>query len=168
MPQPCSLYLVRHAIAEERGADHPDDSQRPLTGRGTAKFRKISRGFARLDPDVNLILTSPLVRARQTADILAHDLRGHPAVVETAAMTPSASFTDLLSELGLHSGRGGIALVGHEPSLSAFAARLVAAKGAIEFKKGGVARIDVEGLPPALPGRLVWLVPPRLFAGLGR
>jgi phosphohistidine phosphatase len=168
MPQPCTLYLVRHAIAEDRGPDYPDDSQRPLTARGISRFRKVARGFASLDPGVELVLTSPYERARHTANILSEELRGHPKVVETDAMTPEADFADLVGELGAHAGRSAIALVGHEPTISQFAARLVGAKGSVEFKKGAVARIDVETLPPSRPARLAWLVPPRIFASLSR
>ncbi len=73
-----SLYLVRHAIAAERGEQYPDDAKRPLTTQGMTRFRKAVRGLAELDVEVDLILTSPFVRARQTADILSEQLRGHP------------------------------------------------------------------------------------------
>jgi phosphohistidine phosphatase len=168
MPEPCTLYLIRHAIAEDRGPDYPDDSQRPLTQRGIARFRKVAQGFASLEPGIEVILTSPFERARHTANILAEELRGHPKVVETAAMTPDAEFADLVGELGAHAGRTAIALVGHEPTISIFAARLLAAKGTVEFKKGGVARIEVATLPPSRPGRLVWLATPRMLAALRR
>lgn len=166
MPQPCSLYLVRHAIAADRGPEYPDDSQRPLTSRGVARFRKVARAFASLDLGVELVLTSPFERARHTANILAEELSGHPKVVETGALTPEAGFADLVGELGAHAGRTAIALVGHEPTISEFGVRLVGAKGGLEFKKGAIARIDVGNLPPSHPGRLVWLVPPRILANL--
>ena len=69
-----SIYLVRHAIAAERGDDWPDDAKRPLTHGGAAKMRRISRGLRALDPAIDLIAASPLVRARQTAEILAEGL----------------------------------------------------------------------------------------------
>jgi phosphohistidine phosphatase len=166
MAEPCSLYLVRHAIAADRGSDYPDDSKRPLTSRGISRFKKAARGFASLGPGIELVLTSPLTRARQTADILADVLPEHPPVVETPAMEPGGRFADLLAELGAQSRRGVVALVGHEPSISQFAARLLGARGTLEFKKGGIARIDVDAFPPTGPGRLVWLVPPRVFVGL--
>ena len=187
MPQPCSLYLVRHAIAEERGPEYPDDSKRPLTARGIARFRKVARGFASDRPGIDLILTSPFERARHTANILAEALPGHPKVVETEALTPEAEFADLVGELSAHAGREAIALVGHDPSISEFAARLVGAKGSVEFKKGVVARIDVGRLPPigtgppglagpaarvrqrrsvVRKGRLRWLATPKLLPGV--
>jgi phosphohistidine phosphatase len=168
MAQSCTLYLVRHAIAEDRGPEYPDDSQRPLTPRGVSRFRKVARGFASLEPGVQLILTSPYERARHTANILAEELRDDPAVVETAAMTPEAEYADLVGELGAHTGRTAIALVGHEPTISEFAARLLVCKGSVEFKKGGIARIDVPALPPSRPGRLIWVAPPRILGDLRR
>ena len=71
MAGPYELYLIRHALAEERGDKWPDDSRRPLTAGGIAKMKKTARGLARLDIRLDVILTSPLVRTRQTADIVS-------------------------------------------------------------------------------------------------
>jgi phosphohistidine phosphatase len=161
-----SLYLVRHAIAAERGDDYPDDAKRPLTGEGMSRFRKAARGLVEVGVEVDLILTSPFVRARQTADILSEQLRGKPPVVETNALVPGAPHADLVAELANHATRSALALVGHEPGIGTTAARLVGARGAFAFKKGGVCRIDVAGLPPAGPGQLVWFVPPKMLVGV--
>jgi phosphohistidine phosphatase len=161
-----SLYLVRHAIAGERGDEYPDDSKRPLTAEGMSRFRKAARGLVEAGMEVDVILTSPFVRARQTADILSEELRGNPPVVETNALVPGAPHADLIAELANHEKRSALALVGHEPAIGAAAARLVGAKGTFAFKKGGVCRIDVAGLPPAGAGQLVWFVPPRMLVGL--
>jgi phosphohistidine phosphatase len=161
-----SLYVVRHAIAAERGDDYPDDSKRPLTGEGMARFRKAGRGLVEIGVEVDLILTSPFVRARQTADILSEQLRGHPPVVETNALVPGAAHADLIAELANHSKRSALALVGHEPGIGMAAARLIGAKGAFEFKKGAVCRIDVSSLPPAGPGRLIWFATPKMLVGM--
>jgi phosphohistidine phosphatase len=161
-----TLYLVRHAIAGERGDEYPDDSLRPLTGEGMARFRKAARGLVEVGVEIDLILTSPFVRARQTADILSGQLRGNPAVVETDALIPGAAHADLIAELANHAKRSALALVGHEPGIGMAAARLVGAKGAFAFKKGGVCRIDVAGLPPEGPGQLVWFVPPKMLVGV--
>ncbi len=168
MPDGYSLYLVRHAIAAERGDAYPDDTKRPLTSEGAAKFRKVARGLAALDPGVDLVLTSPLVRARQTAEILAQHLPGHPPIVDTNALLPGATFSDLVAELGRHARRSGIALVGHEPGMGTSTARLLGLKGTLEFKKGGVCRVDVDSLPPAGPGHLVWFAPPKVLSKAGR
>ena len=76
MARPCELYLVRHAIAAERGGDWPDDDKRPLTQRGVARFKEAVEGFNKLDDGIDEIFTSPLVRARQTAELLAAGLPG--------------------------------------------------------------------------------------------
>ncbi len=68
---PCELYVVRHAIAAERGADWPDDDKRPLTEKGIARFKDGVAGLTWLDVVLDEIFTSPLVRAKQTADLLA-------------------------------------------------------------------------------------------------
>jgi phosphohistidine phosphatase len=158
------IYFVRHAIAEDRGQDYPDDSLRPLTSKGIARFRKVARRLAALDVSVDVILSSPFTRARQTADILAEALDRHPDVVETHAMEPEADFDSLRAALEPHRKAAAIALVGHNPSVGEFAARLIGLRTPIEFKKGGVCRIDVDSLPPAGPGRLRWLAIPRMLS----
>jgi phosphohistidine phosphatase len=161
-----SLYLVRHAIAAERGDQYPDDSKRPLTSRGISRFRKAARGLVELGSDVDLILSSPFVRARQTADILSDQLRGHPPIAETMALAPGGSFKDLLAELGQHARMGGIALVGHEPDIGELAARLAGCTRRFEFRKGGACRIDVDQFPPSAAGSLVWLATPKMLVGM--
>ena len=71
MGAPCELYLVRHAIAAERGDEWPDDSKRPLTERGIARFRECITGLSKLDVAIDEIFSSPLIRAKQTAELLA-------------------------------------------------------------------------------------------------
>ncbi len=161
------LYIVRHAIAEERGDKFPDDSLRPLSGKGIERFQKVARGLRALDVSIDRILTSPLVRARQTADILAQEVDGRPNVVEVRALVPDATFEDLSAALEACRGLSSIALVGHEPSIGKFAARLVGVRAALEFKKGAICRVDVDTLPPAGPGRLRWFAWPKMLAPLG-
>lgn len=163
-----ALYVIRHAIAAERGDEYPDDATRPLTPHGTSRFRKVARGLAALEAEIDVILTSPMVRARQTAEILSQQLRGHPPVVETAALEPGARYQDLFAELGRHARVTGIALVGHQPGIGEIAARLVGHRGSFEFRKGAVCRIDIDQLPPPGPGRLRWFAPPKMLASLSR
>ena len=166
MPDTCRIYIVRHAIAAERGTAYPDDALRPLTSAGIEKFRKVAKGLGWLDVRVDRILTSPLVRARQTADILAEHLPGRPAVVETDALAPGATFDDLRSHMEAFGRCSSVALVGHEPGVGEIAARLLGLRHPLVFKKGGVCRIDMEALPPAGPGELRWFAPPRMLARL--
>jgi phosphohistidine phosphatase len=161
-----SLYLVRHAIAAERGEEYPDDNLRPLTPKGIAKFRKAVEGLGRLDLSIDRILTSPLVRARQTADILAGGLSDSPQVVETDALCPGARFELLLQAIAPCGHCQAIALVGHEPGIGETAARLVGASDALAFGKGAVCRIDFERLPNEGPGRLRWFMTQKILRRL--
>ena len=166
MAHGCSLYLVRHAIAAERGEEYPDDSKRPLTSDGAAKFRKAARGLAELGVEVEAILTSPFTRARQTAELLAAELSGHPQVIEVASLEPGMRFEQLVDALKEHRGCATLALVGHEPGIGAAAARLIGSETALEFKKGAVCRIDVEACPPSEPGALRWFMTQKILKGL--
>jgi len=158
-----TLYVVRHAIAAERGEQYPDDTKRPLTPRGMTRFRQAVKGLTALGVTLDQILTSPLVRARQTADIMAEEFPGRPPVVETRALAPGASFESLIDALAEYARYREIALVGHEPGIGGVAARLVAAQRPFDFKKGAICRIDVDALPPAAPGQLRWFVTPKIL-----
>ena len=157
------LYLIRHGIAEERGAKWPDDAKRPLTEDGIARLRKIARSLARLGVTVDMIVTSPLVRARQTAEIVAAGLDPHPHIATAESLAPGGTFAQVMSDLEKHAKRSRIALVGHEPGIGELAARFIGTRHAIPFKKGAVCRIDIEGVPPAGPGELRWFLTPKLM-----
>src|SRR5262245_14856186 len=162
------LYLIRHGIAEERGDAWPDDTKRPLTERGAARLRKAARALAKLGVSIEVVLTSPLARTRQTAEIVAAAFDPRPAIVNVDALAPGGGQTTVLSELEKHMRRGRIAIVGHEPGLGELAGRLIGLRHALEFKKGAVCRIDVETLPPRGAGALRWFLTPKLLRGLRR
>jgi phosphohistidine phosphatase len=162
------LYLIRHGVAEERGDAWPDDTKRPLTDEGMSRMRKATRGLAELGVSLDVILTSPLVRARQTAEILAAGLDPAPGVVTVEALAPGGAYTALVAELPKHARRTRLALVGHEPGIGELAARLIGSRHPIEFKKGAVCRIDLDELPPNGPGDLRWLLPPKILRSLRR
>jgi phosphohistidine phosphatase len=138
------LYLVRHAIAAERGEEWPDDTKRPLTERGIARFKEVVAGLRWLDVALDEIITSPLVRAKQTAELLATGIEGKPVVRLLDALAP-----------------------GHEPDLGELAAHLVGASRPMPFRKGGVCRIDVETLTSKRAGTLHWFLPPKALRKLG-
>jgi phosphohistidine phosphatase len=168
MAGPYELYLIRHGIAEERGEKWPDDAKRPLSADGMSKMEKTARGLARLDIEFDVILTSPLIRTRQTADIVAAELSPHPAIVNTDALAPGGDFAAVMTALEKQSRRTRIALVGHEPAIGELAARLIGSRHPIEFKKGAICRIDVDEIPPNGPGDLRWFAPPRLLRAIKR
>jgi phosphohistidine phosphatase len=158
------LYLVRHAIAAERGPQWPRDEERPITKDGAARMREIVKGVRRLDESIDLILTSPLARARQTADLLAAGLSPAPAIRAVAALAPGSSPPQILAALSaLRTRAEAIALVGHEPGLGLLAAWLISARTPPPFKKGGICRIDLDDWPPARGGRLIWLATPKML-----
>ncbi len=157
------LYLIRHGVAEPKGEAWPDDRKRPLTDAGMKQMRKVARGLRRLGTEIDLVLTSPLVRTVQTADIVSAVFETKPDVLTTSALAPRAPYTALLTELARHERYARIALVGHEPSSGDVARHLLKAGRRIDFKKGGVCRIDVDALPPSGRGDLRWFVPPDIL-----
>jgi phosphohistidine phosphatase len=162
------LYLVRHAIAEERGPKWPDDRERPLTPDGISKMRRGVSGFETLAEPVALILTSPLLRAMQTAEVLSKGLATHPEIVTLELLSPGGSPSAIAAALAKYTKPRSIALVGHEPDLGALAAWLIGAKESVPFKKGGIARIETSDWPATRQSQLVWLATPKMLRRLGR
>jgi phosphohistidine phosphatase len=160
------LYLVRHAIAAERGDDWPDDTKRPLTTRGIHRFKDSLPGVEELEVSIEEIFSSPLVRAKQTADLLAAGVPGTPPVKLLDSLAPGHSPTTVMTQLAKTAKRQRIALVGHEPDLGELAAHLIGATRPLLFKKGGMCRIDIGGLGPKRTGSLMWFVTPKVLRGL--
>ena len=160
------LYLVRHGIAAERGPEYPDDSKRPLTSEGISRFRKETKALAALDVDIDQIISSPLVRAKQTAEILAQAVPSHPSIEMSDALAPAGTPAAVFQELAKHMRKARIALVGHEPNIGELAARLIGSRTPVEFKKGAICRIDFEVFPPKGHGHLRWFLPPRVLRKL--
>src|SRR5438105_300736 len=117
MPGPFERYLIRHGNAEDRGEKWPDDAKRPLTEEGMSRMKKSVRGLARLGVTIDVVLTSPLVRTKQTAEIVAAGLDPRPSLVSVDSLAPAGSHAAVLSDLEKHSRKKRIALVGHEPNI---------------------------------------------------
>src|SRR5919108_5112448 len=98
MAGPYELYLIRHAIAEQRGDAWPDDSKRPLSEDGMARMRRTARGLVRLGVSLDVILSSPLVRTRQTAEIISGALAARPSIVNVESLAPAGSYADVIRE----------------------------------------------------------------------
>ncbi len=155
------LLLVRHAKAEDReGFDGPDD-ERPLTANGRQKFRAAAKGLRKLAPDISLLATSPLLRARQTAEVLARVFAAR-GIVEQDLLAPGSSRKALLGWLAEQADDDVVALIGHEPDLSELATYLLARnpRPLLEFRKGAAALVRFDGPPVAGQGVLEWLLPP--------
>src|SRR5688572_2370355 len=162
------LYLIRHGIAAERGENYPDDTKRPLTAEGIQKLRREGKALVSLDVSFDVILTSPLVRTRQTAETIASVFRTAPPIINVQALAPGGTHNAIVDELSRQHRRHHIAIVGHEPGIGELAARLMGLRRALEFKKGAICRIDVAALPPAGPGQLRWFLTPRILRKIGK
>jgi phosphohistidine phosphatase len=163
----CEIYLVRHAIAAERGDEWPDDAKRPLTTRGIARFKEVVAGLAELEAGVDEIFASPLVRAKQTAALLAAGLPGKAPIKTLDALAPGHSPSAVMHELARAAKRHRVALVGHEPGLGELAAHLIGASRALPFRKGGIACIHLQSFTSRRAGELQWLAMPKMLRGLG-
>jgi phosphohistidine phosphatase len=162
------LYLIRPAEALPVGEDGiVGDEQRPLSEASRAQCRALSEALQRLGARFEKVVSSPLVRAKQTAELL---LAGWPApapeMVECDALRPGGKRKELarfLQGLGTESA----VVVGHNPDLSMFAAWLIGAREAqVELARGGVARIDTDGSPGKGAGTLAWALTPNLYEAL--
>ena len=161
-----TLYLIRHGIATKRHQDLADE-QRPLTSQGRLKTQQVAQRLCQLDLHFDLILTSPLVRARQTAEIL--QAAGLSTQVNlSSTLAPLGDFNQWLRWLNSWQDSGGnsLALVGHQPDLSQWAERLVwgQPKEVLELKKAGVMGLTLPKTGSAAGNsQLFWLTPPKLL-----
>jgi phosphohistidine phosphatase len=160
------IYLVRHGVAAEQGPEFPNDDERPLTSDGIERMRVEVLGLRELDVRLDRVLTSPLVRAVQTAEILAAGIGCEAPLVTVDALRPGGRYDALLAALRRHGNDRSVALVGHMPSIGDIAARLIGAKAPLAFKKGGICCIETDDLPPSSAGELRWFVPPRALRAL--
>jgi phosphohistidine phosphatase len=167
-----NLYLMRHGIALAQ--DDPSvarDAERPLTSKGLKRMRKAARGLSALAIPFDSILTSPLIRARQTADIVASTLGLETYLEEISGLAPESNVEHLMFSLTRYQDRKHMLLVGHEPLLSSVAAHLLGGRKPaslnVEFKKGGLCRIEIDSLPAAAPGTLHWFLTPKQLRLLG-
>ena len=163
-----SLYLIRHGLAAERGDNYPDDTKRPLTSEGVQKLRRESKALVALDVTFDIILTSPLTRTRQTAEVIGAAFRNAPPIVNMASLAPGGAHAAIIEELSKYHRRHQLALIGHEPGIGELAGRLIGLRRPLDFKKGAICRIDVTALPPAAPGRLRWFLSPRILRRIGK
>lgn len=163
------IILFRHGPAAERdSARWPDDGARPLTARGTDRTHAAASGLAKLEPGVRRIVTSPLLRADMTAEILAEVF--DEATRETLdALAPGGSYRGILEFVRGLPGDDPVVLVGHEPDLGKLAGILAfGAPAALPLKKAGACAFDFDGPPTPGTGRLLWLLPPRVLRRMAK
>ena len=163
------VLIIRHAVAEDKerfARTGRPDRERPLTAEGRRKFKKTLKALGRAAPKIRVLLTSPFVRARQTAD-LALKIFPKARRVVMPALASGGNRRQIVSWLSSRKPADAVALVGHEPDLSRLAAELVGVKSPpLGFKKGGAGLIHFEGRAAAGRGRLEWLLTPALMKRL--
>jgi phosphohistidine phosphatase len=159
------LFLLRHGAAVERGTHgFKDDATRPLTPKGRRQLRKTAAAMKKLECDFDLILSSPLVRAEQTAEIVAAGLKQQKRLRISNALAPGGTTADLLRQLEHEKpAPEKILLVGHEPDMSRLVSLLAAGDGelAMDFKKGGLCKLDAGKLRAGKCATLAWLLTPK-------
>jgi len=155
------LYLMRHGTAEQPD-DSGADARRALTAQGRERVEAVARGLAALGVEPKEVWSSPLLRARQTAEIAARRLGVPPKRIHlTPSLAPGAAPRQLLAELANRRGGGDVLCCGHAPHLDALLAECIGlgAQPRTALKKAGVACLQAA-LSPAEPARLEWLMPP--------
>jgi len=160
------IYFLRHGTPVEQKEWKGSDHERPLTEDGVRQMIRETLGLATLGLRPDLIISSPFVRAQQTADIVAKGLRLTDRLVADERLAPGFGIHGLAALLHAYPRSGSIMLVGHEPDFSGVLGRLIGG-GRVECQKGSLARIQMDDTK-ALTGVLVWLLPPDLLAGLAR
>jgi phosphohistidine phosphatase len=160
-----NLYILRHGIAVERGAPgYSNDADRPLTPKGERKLWQAAEAMEALGLSFDVILTSPFVRARQTADVIAEAFNARKWVETTDSLAPSGSTKALIDRINrLKPPPEDVLLVGHEPYLSELISLLVtgASKMSLALKKGGLCKLEVARLTPGRCAALEWLLTPK-------
>jgi phosphohistidine phosphatase len=158
------IFIVRHAIAEDsaRGGDR----ERALTEEGKKKMKEAAEGFARLDLEIDTIYSSPLVRAVQTAEIVAKAIGYKGTIENMEELSPGYSPKDVVNRLQSLKKTGTLALAGHEPNCSELASHLLGT-AEVEFKKGAICLIETESVKPG-SGRLIWHLSPQILRMMGK
>ena len=163
-----NLYLMRHAIAADAD-ENTQDNQRALTEKGRKKLGKIARNLEKLDLSFDLILTSPYLRARQTADVVADEFEIRPGLVqESENLTPLGFGDKLVDEIKSREPVENLLIVGHEPFISQIIGMLLAGDSSlnIDMKKAGLCKLSIENLSYGRCATLEWLMTPAQLTAL--
>jgi len=154
------IYLLRHGIADDRKPGHPD-SERALTSEGRDKLRRVLKCARAANVSPTAILSSPLRRALETAEVAAESLGFGGKVEGTRALEPEASPHDTWEEIRAHKNEASILLASHEPLISSLAAFLLNSPALhVDMKKAALVRIDVDRMGPQPYGILKWMLTP--------
>ena len=165
------IYVLRHGVAADRGSpDYPSDYDRPLTPDGIRRMTRQVKGLNALGIALDAIVTSPLVRAVETAEIVHAGLRGAGKLVRSDALAPGGSPSDLVAELSSGYPRdGSVMVVGHEPYLSSLVSVLVAEEPGplVRLRKGALCKLRAPSLRYGRCGWIEWSMTPKQMVRLG-
>ena len=156
------VYFVRHASAGQHKASPEKDEKRPIDREGVRQAHEIGRLLAALDAEVEVIISSPLKRAMQTASLVANEIGYEQKIERATALRPEATFDSFRRLLADFGGKDAIMLVGHNPSITEFLSRVLS-RGEehelVDFKKGSVVRVEMTG---RRSGTLHWCITPKI------
>ena len=157
------LYLFRHGIAED-GKAGSSDSERALTDEGRKKAAEVAKIARKSGVTPSLIMTSPYVRARQTARIAADEMDYEGQIVTIESLVPHGSPEGVWKDIRDYSGVDSVLLAGHEPLMSRMVAFFLNAPSLrVEMKKAALVRIDLESARANPHGVLRWMIVPKLI-----
>jgi phosphohistidine phosphatase len=164
------LLVIRHAIAEDREAfadTGRDDAERPLTKRGKRQMMRVAKGLRREVKSIDLLASSPLVRAAQTAAIVAEEY-GDVPIVTVPALAPDSAPEAFAAWLREQQGANVVGAVGHEPHLGILVTWLLCggAESHVSLEKGGACLLELEGAPRRRGATLLWSLPPKILSQL--
>ena len=163
------IYFLRHANAGlKQFSDAVKDEKRPIDKIGEAQSHDVGRALAFIGVTANVIISSPLTRAMQTADIVAQEIGYEEKIVVDSALRPEATFEQFKALVNRHKDKAAVMVVGHDPSMTEFVNRALSGGtplAAIEMKKGGVAKVEKELRRPAV---LRWLMTPKVVQRVQR
>jgi phosphohistidine phosphatase len=156
------LYFLRHGKAGHGDPSDPNDDARELSDAGAAELRAAAPLWRRLNLRPDVVLSSPLPRARQTADLLVEGVQMTRRPVNDDRLRPGADWADLAQAMAAHRDARRVMFVGHEPDLSEAVGLLTGAR-AVRMRKGGLACVEFPGIPEPGSGELAWLLDPDLY-----
>ena len=163
------IYFLRHANAgQKQFSDAAKDEKRPIDKIGEEQSHDVGRALAALGVAVNVIISSPLTRAMQTAAIVSQELGHEEKLVLDDALRPEATFEKFKALLNRHKDKAAIMVVGHDPSMTEFVNKVLSGGGplaAIEMKKGGVAKVEKDLRKQVV---LKWVMPPKVVQKIQR
>jgi len=162
------LYIVRHGIAAAHGTAGIAEDDRPLTKEGIKKTRQAAEGLRAMECFPEAILSSPLPRAIQTAEIVSEVLGKSTPIVLIDALAPGGSRQELYKEIRRRQNSESVMLVGHQPSLGEIAGDIAwgSPDHFVELKKAGACALELAAFNPKPHGNLLWLLPPYILREL--